>query len=205
MSTDIEWEKWGMKDPYYAVLTHEKFRSSRLTAEARHEFFESGRNDINHVLETCRRYFNPEFSPKSVLDFGCGVGRLLMPLAKIADHAVGLDVSEAMLQEALRNCEQNSVRNVAVYKSDDTLSSLSGSFDLIHSYIVLQHIPVERGRRIFHNLLTHLNEGGICAIQLTYFNNIQAINTGAHVEAESNFKKDSEKVGQGCAGLCDQA
>ena len=73
-----------------------------------------------------------------------------------------------MLLEARRNCEQHSVTNAILLVSDDSLSSLSGTFDLIHSCIVFQHIPVERGRLIFARLLEHMSPGGIGAIQLTY-------------------------------------
>jgi hypothetical protein len=37
---------------------------------------------------------------------------------------------------------------------------LKGKYDFIHSYIVFQHIPVERGKRIFEKLLAHLETGG---------------------------------------------
>jgi 2-polyprenyl-3-methyl-5-hydroxy-6-metoxy-1,4-benzoquinol methylase len=168
MNTDVEWEKWGKNDPYYGVITHEKYRSQNLTEETKMEFFESGRRDINFVLEVCRRHFDQSFSPIKVLDFGCGVGRLVIPFAEIAEHVVGLDVSDSMLKEARNNCNEYSVQNVSLIKSDDNLSSLDGKFDLIHSFIVFQHIPIERGRRIFTNLLKHLKEGGICAIQITY-------------------------------------
>ena len=168
MSTDVEWEKWGKNDPYFGVITHEKFRSQNLSEEAKMEFFESGRRNINSVLEVCRRHFDQSFSPKNILDFGCGVGRLVIPFAEIAEHVVGVDVSDSMLKEARKNCNEYSVQNVSLLKSDDNLSSLDGEFDLIHSFIVFQHIPVERGRRILTNLLNHLKEGGICAIQITY-------------------------------------
>jgi 2-polyprenyl-3-methyl-5-hydroxy-6-metoxy-1,4-benzoquinol methylase len=168
MSTDAEWEKWGKKDPYFGVLAHKKFRRESLTDETKIEFFESGRSHIRHVFEVCRRRLDQGFSPKRALDFGCGTGRLVIPLAEIAEHVVGLDVSDSMLHEARKNCNEYSVKNVSLLKADDNLSSLDGCFDFIHSVIVFQHIPVERGKRIFTNLLNHLAEGGICAIQFIY-------------------------------------
>ena len=168
MNTDVEWEKWGKKDPYFGVLSHEKFRNQNLTDETKIAFFESGRSHIRHVIEVCRRHLDQNFFPKRALDFGCGTGRLVIPLAEMAEHVVGLDVSESMLNEALKNCNEYSAKNVSLLKSDDNLSSLDGCFNFIHSFIVFQHIPVERGRRIFANLLNHLEEGGICVVQFTY-------------------------------------
>lgn len=178
MNTDIEWEKWGKKDPYFAVLTDKKFRNSNLTDDVKSEFFASGKSHINQVLEVCRTRLNRDFSPKRALDFGCGTGRLVIPLAEIVDRVVGLDVSNSMLKEAQKNCEDYSLTNVSLLKSDDELSVLDGHFDFIHSYIVLQHIPVARGRHIFMNLLNHLEEAGIGVIHFTYANTIYSKNYG---------------------------
>jgi ubiquinone/menaquinone biosynthesis C-methylase UbiE len=168
MSTDIAWEEWGRRDPYFGVITDPKFRRSGLDELAKQQFFESGESHVHGLLTTIRKHVDPNFTPRNVLDFGCGVGRLLAPFAKIADEVVGLDVSQSMLEEARRNCDEHQLRNVRLLVSDDNLSSLTGEFDLIHSCIVFQHIPVERGRAIFSKLLRHLRRGGVGAVQLTY-------------------------------------
>jgi cyclopropane fatty-acyl-phospholipid synthase-like methyltransferase len=168
MSTDIAWEEWGRRDPYFGVITDPQFRRSEINEHSKREFFESGESHVHGVLATIRRYLDPGFTPKTALDFGCGVGRLLIPFARVVDEVVGLDVSASMLQEARRNCDEHGLRNVRLLGSNDLLSTLTGSFDLIHSCIVFQHIPAERGRAIFAKLLQHLRPGGIAAIQLTY-------------------------------------
>lgn len=73
-----------------------------------------------------------------------------------------------MLIEARKNCENRHINNASFVKSDDTLSMLSGKFSFIHSSIVFQHIPVSRGETIFRNLLTHLEDGGVCVVHFTY-------------------------------------
>jgi 2-polyprenyl-3-methyl-5-hydroxy-6-metoxy-1,4-benzoquinol methylase len=168
MSTDIAWEEWGQRDPYFGVITDPKFRRSQLDEDIKQEFFESGEAHISHVLATIRKHIAPDFEPHTVLDFGCGVGRLLVPFAAVAREVVGLDVSPSMLKEARLNCEKRKLHNVRLLTSDDSLSGLSDTFDLIHSSIVFQHIPVQRGRDIFGKLLKHLRPGGVGAMQLTY-------------------------------------
>jgi SAM-dependent methyltransferase len=168
VSTDEEWEKWGRQDPYYGVITDERYRAGRLTAEARAEFFASGEAHVEGVITTCRRLFEPSFAPKRALDFGCGVGRVLVPLARISELVVGADVSRAMLEAAERHCTASGVSNVYLVVSDDALTQVQGQFDLIHSTITLQHIEVERGLVILTHLLHRLAPGGIAAIQLTY-------------------------------------
>jgi SAM-dependent methyltransferase len=168
MSTDVAWEEWGRRDPYFGVITDPKFRRSEMNEDIKTAFFASGEWHVGYVLDTIRKHIDPGFAPKTVLDFGCGVGRLLVSFAKIADEAVGLDVSSSMLQEAQRNCVERQLQNVQLFLSDDLLSSLRGSFSLIHSCIVFQHIPVQRGRQIFSKLLQHILPGGVGAVQLTY-------------------------------------
>jgi SAM-dependent methyltransferase len=167
-STDSAWEEWGRRDPYFGVITNPKFRRADMTQGSKQEFFESGRLHVEYVMQVIHRSIEPRFLPKAVLDFGCGVGRLLVPFAKIAEDVVGLDVSPSMLKEARRNCDDNGLSNVRFFASDDSLSSLKGSFDLIHSCLVFQHILRERGARIFRALLRHIAPGGKGAFHLLY-------------------------------------
>jgi SAM-dependent methyltransferase len=168
MTTDSAWEAWGRRDPYFGVITDSRFRRSTITEHSRREFFESGESHVHRVLATVRRYIDPGFAPKRVLDFGCGVGRLLPPFAAIAEEVVGLDVSTSMLLEAQRNCDERHLKNVRLLGSDDDLTPLTGAFNLLHSFIVFQHIPVPRGCAIFIKLLRHIRPGGVGAIHLTY-------------------------------------
>ncbi len=168
MSTDIEWEKWGQRDPYYGVLTDPRFRSSALTPQSKNEFFDSGRHHVGYVLDMCRLYIDSAFAPKHVLEFGCGVGRLVIPFAELAGEVTGVDVSPSMLAEARRNCEERGINNAVLVPSDETLSAAHGTFDLVHSCIVLQHIDMPRGRSLFAQLVDRVRPGGIGALQVTF-------------------------------------
>jgi SAM-dependent methyltransferase len=168
MSTDSAWEEWGKRDPYYGVITHPKFRRAVMDEAAMREFFGASEMHARHTLSKIREQIDADFSPRKILDFGCGVGRLLVAFAALADEVVGADVSVSMLEEARRNCEQWGLANVRLVQSDDELSALNEKFDLIHSFIVFQHIPVARGYTILANLLQRLRPGGVAAIHLTY-------------------------------------
>lgn len=168
LSTDVAWEEWGRREPYFGVITDPKYRRQNLTEEARHEFFDSGRWHVDNVLNTIRKHVDPTFAPRSILDFGCGVGRTLVAFASLAPEVVGLDVSPSMLEEAQRNCALHDLKNVRLLESDDSLSALDGKFDLLHSFIVFQHIPFERGREIVSKLMGHIAPGGIGVMQFTF-------------------------------------
>jgi len=168
LETDIAWELWGSRDPYYGVLTQPEFRSDALTAEAKEAFFASGRHHVAHVLDVIRRQLVPGFTPERILDFGCGVGRVLLPFAEGAREVVGVDISPSMLAEARTNSDAHALRNVALVRSDDTLSAVEGSFDLVHSCIVLQHIEIARGRQLFSRLVGKVRPGGCGALHVTF-------------------------------------
>ena len=167
-NTDRDWEEVGRSDPYYGVVTHDKFRHSNMTEENKEDFFRSGYNHVNDVIENIRTHIDSTFTIKKALDFGCGVGRLLIPLSDLAEIATGIDVSDSMLKECRKNCKERSINNVTLCKSDDTLSCLKDKYDFIYSFVVFQHIPVSRGERIFKNLIDHLEEGGISVVHFTY-------------------------------------
>lgn len=168
MSTDLAWEEWGRRDPYFAVITLAKFRRSQLSPEAEREFFDTGHHHVAYLMQVIHRDIDPAFVPRTVLDFGCGVGRTLPPFAALAQQVVALDVSASMLQEAARVCAEHRLSNVQLLASDDSLSTLTGSYDLVHSFIVFQHIPTERGCAILARLLQHLSPGGVGALHFTY-------------------------------------
>lgn len=168
MSTDDAWRAWGEQDPYFAVLTDERYRAANLTEEAKRQFFESGRAQVRHVLETCRRHFDRTFQPARVFDFGCGVGRVALPFAEQGAAVVGADVSAAMLREAQANALAMGIEKASFVLSDDSLSTVQGPFDLVHSSIVLQHIEIPRGRALFQRLIDLVAPAGMGAIQVTY-------------------------------------
>jgi SAM-dependent methyltransferase len=168
LDTDTAWEQWGARDPYYGVLTDPKFRAAAITADGKEQFFASGKLHVDHVIEQIRKGFDPAFEPARVLDFGCGVGRLLVAFAGHAKEVVGMDVSRSMRAEAQRNCDARGLGHVAIVASDDRLSAAAGSFDLVHSCLVLQHVEVARGRDIFAQLVSRIRPGGFGALQVTF-------------------------------------
>lgn len=167
--TDLDWQRYGKEDPYYAVLSAEKYRREHLDEQTLEEFFTSGQENIAFILNVLRTQFDAAYQPTRALDFGCGVGRLVTALAPHATSVVGVDVSPDMLAEARKNCAARGLQNVELVQGDEDLSGVKGEFDLITSYIVFQHIPVARGEVLFRKLIAHLQEGGMAAIHFTYY------------------------------------
>lgn len=178
MSTDDDWQAWGERDPYFGVLAHERFRREKLTPQALEAFFGIGRQELAEILADCRRHVG-ELCMRRTLDFGCGVGRMLIPLAELSQSCVGVDVSDAMRAEAARNCARFGRHNVQLVRSLDEIPAAEGGFSFIHCYIVLQHLDAQRGLRLIDSLLARLERGGAAVLHVTYARSKYAYNLGA--------------------------
>lgn len=165
--SDRDWERFGQTDPYYAVLAAPQYHGTPSEVH-RKEFFRSGETHVAEIFSIIRSRLDPAFAPSRALDFGCGVGRVLIPLGARCREVTGVDVSHAMLAEARRNCDNAGLTNVHLLTSDDKLSTVEGEFDLVHSYIVLQHVPARRGENLVQQLAARLAMGGIGVFHVTY-------------------------------------
>lgn len=173
--TDREWELWGKTDPYFGVLSAPQFRRDAMDDQSRLEFFSSGRKHVDHVMEVIHQRLRPGFTPASVLDYGCGVGRVALPLAEGFARATGVDVSASMIEEAANNAAQQKLENLRFLRADEFFAETSEDYDLIHSFIVLQHLRPKRGEIIFRDLARRLRPGGIGAIHLTFASNLDPL------------------------------
>jgi SAM-dependent methyltransferase len=160
-----QWERFGRQDPYYGVYSVDEFRQGNLDDAALERFFASGAADVERALTLARRAAGPDFAPAAVLDHGCGVGRLVVNFARDAERVVGVDVSPSMLAEARRNCDRRGLGGVELVRAD-RLGSLAPEFDLVHSFIVLQHIPPAQGIPIVETLARLVRPGGAGVLHL---------------------------------------
>lgn len=165
---DKEWERIGRTEPYYGVQEYDELLSKNIDDSSLDRFFSTGEADTKRLFDTIDRKIRQGFEPTVGLDYGCGVGRMLIPFSKRCQKVIGLDISESMMAEAAKNCHRFNVINVEFHKADDDLSAVTGKVDLVHTHEVLQHIPVKRGMVIIENLVDRLNEGGVGYIQFPY-------------------------------------
>jgi 2-polyprenyl-3-methyl-5-hydroxy-6-metoxy-1,4-benzoquinol methylase len=165
-NSNRDWEKFGKEDPYFGVLSHDTFRKERLTHEARDAFFATGEEYIGNTFASVGKWLGEPFEPLSAIDFGCGVGRLVIPMAKRCERVVGVDISPSMIAEAAKNAKAFNCENIELPGPLDRVP-LGKNFDFVHSIIVFQHIPVESGYALFQNLVMRLKPGGVGVVHFT--------------------------------------
>ena len=160
-----QWERFGQLDPYFGVISADQYRTGNLDPERLRAFFRTGDVHCRSLVDMLRAHVEPDLALGTVVDHGCGVGRLVVPFARMAERVHGIDVSPSMLREAQKNVTAAGLQNVQLHLPSD-LDQLRGRVDLVHSFIVFQHMPVAAGERALGELLGLLKPGGLAAIHV---------------------------------------
>jgi ubiquinone/menaquinone biosynthesis C-methylase UbiE len=152
------WHSLGKQNAKWAVLSDKKQWNNE-------EFFATGRREIKRVLAVLKAHGVVLPRQSRVMDFGSGVGRLSQALGKHFDEVVGVDIAESMVVEANR---LNSMKNVSFkhVTSGDLKAFKDGSFDLVFTDIVFQHMENEYALRYMQDMYRILKKGGVLVFQL---------------------------------------
>jgi SAM-dependent methyltransferase len=132
-----DWEHLAQIDPLWAILTVPGRKGGRWDVD---EFFATGEAEIAHVFSVAASLGRPSRRERA-LDFGCGVGRLTRALCTRFEHALGIDISAAMVEQARLLNEGFDGCEFRVNAAADLSRFETGSVDFVYSSIALQHIP----------------------------------------------------------------
>jgi SAM-dependent methyltransferase len=158
-----DWEELAAEDPLWAVLTDPARRAGGWDVA---EFLRTGEDEIEELLARAGELGLPAAFGRA-LDFGCGAGRLTRALAGRFGECVGVDISEAMVAEALRINADCGGCTFLVNDTADLRRFPDASFDFVYSTLVLQHLP---GRRLVAAYLAEfvrvVSPGGAAVFQL---------------------------------------
>lgn len=144
-----DWEELAEFDPLWAVLTRPDKRGGLWD---RDEFLSTGESEVAEVLERAEELGLPH-ERRRALDFGCGAGRLTRALAQRFPTAVGVDISERMVETARQLNEDVPGCEFRVNSSPDLRQFEDGEFDFAYTSLVLQHLP---GRRLIESYVAEL-------------------------------------------------
>lgn len=157
---DPSWERFAEREPYFAVLSAPQFRHAHLTEESRAAFFASGEHLVAWMLDIVNSGLLPDFAPMSVLEHGCGVGRLAIPLATRFGSVTAVDRSPAMLAQAKREAEQRGIDHIDFRTAVD-FHAAPRRFDLVVCYQVLQRLEHQEGLALARALSELIAPNGI--------------------------------------------
>jgi SAM-dependent methyltransferase len=161
-----DWEDLARREPYFALLNDDGVPELAGSASATAAFFEAGEGDVATLLPAIASLLGRDVPLDRVLDFGCGAGRLTLPLARRARNVVACDIAPTILEHARRNAEQAGLHNVTFIGIEELAGS--GPFDFICSLLVFEHIPNAAGYEIIRTLMTLLAPGGVAALHVPF-------------------------------------
>lgn len=166
--TDRTWQHLGEMNPFFGVITDETNRSSAVDHVAIDRLYQSGEEYVRWIRDIVTQEFAGELTIASALDFGCGVGRITVPLAGWIGSAVGIDVSPGMLKEARLHSELHPDVDIRFVLSDESNLTALPHFGLVHSFIVFQHIEPAKGRTLAESLLDLVEDDGLAILHFPY-------------------------------------
>jgi SAM-dependent methyltransferase len=157
-----DWSDLGELDPMWAIASTPERRYGGWD-EA--EFAESGARKAAGVLRRLDELGVPARHSR-VLDFGCGVGRLSLPLAERFETVVGVDIAPSMIEAAEARAREAGVTNARFLVDGESRLEPAG-FDLVYCALVLQHQPsVDAALALVERLATLVAPGGALVVQV---------------------------------------
>ena len=102
-----------------------------------------------------------------VIDIGCGIGRLLVPLAVLFPRTdfIGIDISRPMLDHASSLLGREKVTNVALICGDVREVMFMDDLAGFYSVVTFQHLAAEMQHRYISVLAQSLGSGGVGRFQ----------------------------------------
>src|SRR5690606_35788662 len=156
-------------------MTWEEAKGGRWDQE---KFFQTGVGDIHRYFESFFLSCHPNLKRGVALDFGCGVGRLTRPLSQHFEICIGVDISSTMVERA-NALKQQEKQIFLLNQREDLGMFASGSFDLVFTLIVLQHMEPDLHQAYLREFARILRPGGGLLFQLP-----------AHIEGQDLAKPD---------------
>ncbi|MEA2464354.1 MAG: hypothetical protein QOJ98_2101, partial [Acidobacteriota bacterium] len=159
------WERIASSEPYYAVITQPQYLGAP-TAAVRRAFFDSGDAYVDSLLTRVTTVGGGSTTP-TVLEFGCGPGRLAYAFARRGFAVTAVDISPTMLALARRNAEERNIASIQFQLLEELLAS-DATYGLVNATLVLQQIDPEVGKDILRHLASRVAPGGSLHFQVPF-------------------------------------
>lgn len=135
-----DWDARAGEDAHKAIACDDAQNEAAFRA--------SGDRDVQLVLEGVAEILEAH---QSVLEIGCGTGRLLEPLARHFQQVFGVDVSGEMVRRGRERLAHLPQVQLVEIDGLGKLPFRDESFDFCFSYITFHHIPIKSVVRCYIN------------------------------------------------------
>lgn len=160
-----QWTKLGESEPYWSVLTDERYRAATIDEGAREQFHRSGAHSAA-LIDLFAARTGLAVPTGTCVELGCGVGRITRHLSERFERVIAIDISPGNLALCRQHLADEGITNVEtlLIREIEELSALP-PIDHFFSMIVLQHNPPPIQFRLLEILLGKLTPGGQCLFQ----------------------------------------
>jgi SAM-dependent methyltransferase len=159
------WSHLGIIRPHFSVLTDRKFLPDNLT-ENIDKFWASGEREAAEVERTLAGVGFTGLATKNCVEYGCGVGRVTIGLARRFGRVDAYDISQGHLTQAELRAQAVGADNIHYHLcADDVLEELTPC-DVLYTKLVLQHNPPPIIAQLVKRALRSLNANGIGIFQV---------------------------------------
>jgi 2-polyprenyl-3-methyl-5-hydroxy-6-metoxy-1,4-benzoquinol methylase len=162
------WTRLGKAKPHFSVLTDQKYLPENLPAEIE-TFWKSGEDEASLAQRILERHGFKRFENKTCVEYGCGVGRVTMGLAKRFARVHAYDISSNHLDIAKERAEEVGAANIVFRQCSANLLGKLQPCDFFYSMIVFQHNPPPVIAALIRQALKALKPGGIAIFQVPVY------------------------------------
>ena len=159
------WSHLGATQPHFSVLTDTQFLPENLDKNL-DKFWASGETEAVEIEKMLVRHNFDSLSTKTCVEFGCGVGRVTMGLARRFNQVDAYDISQGHLFHAEQHSKELKLSNCRFNLCSDNILDPLKMCDFFYSRIVFQHNPPPVIYHLIRNALRALNPGGIAIFQV---------------------------------------
>jgi SAM-dependent methyltransferase len=163
-------------------------------------------NELPPVAADIEFYLSTIAPTESVLEVGCGTGRVALPLAERGNTVAGIDLSPSMLREFLSKIADHPAAShrLSLSQMDMRAFDLGRTFDwIIFPFRVFQALTTDEDRRLcLTSVRRHMHEGSRAV--LTLFNPDKTILDGWGRRDILAFEMTDERTGRTIRSFQDQ-
>jgi 2-polyprenyl-3-methyl-5-hydroxy-6-metoxy-1,4-benzoquinol methylase len=151
-----DWEILARRDPCWAILSSEHYDVPAFRA--------TGVSEAQRLARRFEDVTSRRASDARALDYGCGLGRLTVPMLEYFDRVAGYDISPSMIAGARAYAEErypgSSRVSFDVVLAPGSIGRTS-AFDLVLANLVLQHMPGRLAVLVLGELVEAMAPGGL--------------------------------------------
>jgi SAM-dependent methyltransferase len=159
------WTRLGNEAPHWSVLSGDQFLPDKIS-QTEGMFYNSGIQDLNWTIGILARHGIAPSKLPVCFEFGCGLGRVTLPLATTFKQVNACDISTSHLEVAIRRAETAKVHNISFLHADTNDFGMVDAFDFWFSRIVLQHNPPPIMHAILKRAFSLLRKNGVAVFQV---------------------------------------